>query len=463
MSWEQIRAITLFDGISDENLRELVDVSDVVQYEPGDVLWQAGAPSDYWWVNITGSIDMVRVSGGEESVVGQLSEPGRWAGGFGAWDEHAAYFGTGRASTAGTLLRVPNPALRDLLAHLPLVSHLISGVFTTARSIEAGARQRESLVRLGTLSAGLAHELNNPAAATARAVVALESQLDDALASLSSLATHGISADQYQALDGLRRQLLANEPVGDALALADREEEIGDWLSDHGVDRDWVLAPALAAAGADQEWCTQALGLMGDGSLQHGMEWVAATLTVRGLLAEVRESTRRISELVGSVKSYTQMDRAVMQSIDVTEGLDSTVTMLAHKIRDGVTVERSFAPDVPLIDAYPGELNQVWTNLIDNALDAMDGSGRLMLTTRSAADSVVVEIADTGSGMTPEVAARAFETFFTTKEVGKGTGLGLDIARRIVVERHGGHIDIDSHPGATTIRVTLPLTPAAPR
>jgi signal transduction histidine kinase len=183
---------------------------------------------------------------------------------------------------------------------------------------------------------------------------------------------------------------------------------------------------------------------------------VASTFSVAALLSDVKESTRRISELVSAVRSYTQMDRASMQHVAVTDGLDSTLTMLADRLR-GVTVVRDYGSDVPMIDAYAGELNQVWTNVIDNAVDAMGGAGRLRITTRVEADDVVIEIGDTGPGMAPEVAARAFEAFYTTKDVGQGTGLGLDIARRIVMERHGGTIMIDSQPGETILRVRLPV------
>jgi signal transduction histidine kinase len=227
----------------------------------------------------------------------------------------------------------------------------------------------------------------------------------------------------------------------------------------HGLERDWVVAPALAAAGADVEWCDASLALLGADSVQFGIEWVASTVAVRGLLGEVRESTRRISELVASVKVYTQMDRGALQSTDVTEGLDSTIAMLAHKLGDRVVVVREYAAGVPSIEASAGELNQVWTNLIDNAVDAMDGEGTLTVRTRAEESGVVVEIADTGPGMPPDVVEHAFETFFTTKEVGKGTGLGLDIARRIVVERHAGTIEVKSAPGATTFAITLPLRP----
>jgi signal transduction histidine kinase len=189
---------------------------------------------------------------------------------------------------------------------------------------------------------------------------------------------------------------------------------------------------------------------------------VASTFAAATLLSEVKESTRRISDLVAAVRSYSQMDRASMQRIDLIDGLESTLAILAHKLHDGIAVVREYGADVPMVEAYSAELNQVWTNLIDNAVDAMDGTGTLRVATRVEGDDVVVEIGDTGPGMPPEVAARAFDAFYTTKDVGKGTGLGLDIARRIVVERHGGKITIDSQPGETVLRVYLPVRPHEP-
>ena len=221
--------------------------------------------------------------------------------------------------------------------------------------------------------------------------------------------------------------------------------------------------PALAAAGADLAWCERAAAVLEGAALEPGLEWLASTLSVTTLLGEVKESTRRISELVAAVRSYSQLDRASLQPTDVAGGLESTLTILRPKLGDGVTVVREYGDDVPPVEAYAGELNQVWTNLIDNALDAMDGTGTLRMTTRADTDGVVVEIADTGPGMAPEVAARAFDAFYSTKDVGKGTGLGLDIARRIVTERHGGTIAIDSHPGGTRLRVRLPLRPPSAR
>ena len=215
--------------------------------------------------------------------------------------------------------------------------------------------------------------------------------------------------------------------------------------------------PPLAAAGVDLAWCERAATVLGEPALEPGLEWVASTFSVATLLAQVKESSRRISELVAAVRSYSQMDRASMQHIDVTDGIESTLVMLGHKLRDGVTVVRDYGADVPRIDAYAGELNQVWTILIDNAVDAMDGAGTLRIVTRAEGNDVVIEVCDTGPGMPPQVAARAFEAFYTTKDVGKGTGLGLDIAQRIVMQRHGGTIAIDSRPGETVLRVLIPV------
>jgi signal transduction histidine kinase len=389
-----------------------------------------------------------------------MDVPGRWAGGFRAWDEHGVYLATGRGVTAGRVLRVPAEVLRERAnSWFPFGGHLIRGLYHTARSVESTARQRESLVTLGTLAAGLAHEINNPASAAARAVDELETACAALVSSLGRLVHDQIAPERFAALDALRREIepLAADP--EPLALADREEALSSWLSGHGIVREWTIAPALADAGVDIVWCERAAIVLEGPTLEPGLEWVASTFSVARLLGEVKGSTRRISELVAAVRSYSQMDRASMQHIDVADGLESTLVMLGHKLRDGVSVLREYSADVPRIMAYAGELNQVWTNLIDNAIDAMDGAGTLRVATRVEGDHVVVEIGDTGPGVPPHVANRAFEAFYTTKDVGKGTGLGLDIARRIVVERHGGTIAIDSQPGETVLRVRLPVRP----
>ena len=459
-TFDEVRALPIFDGLTDDVLHELLAAADDVSFEPDDVLWIEGQPANFWWVLIDGRIDLLRHVGAEKVVLGALDVPGRWAGGFQAWDEAGVYLASSRCSGAGRVLRVPAPALREVLQRVPLAGHFIDGLYRTARRIDATARERDALVALGTLSAGLAHELNNPAAAATRAVVNLQSEVDGLLDSLHRLAAGRITADQFARLDALRREIPPPTGVRDPLAVADREDELASWLVRHGVARDWVLGPSLAAAGVDPAWCDRAAEVLDGDALSAGLEWVASTLSVTSLLSEVRESTRRVSELVASVKSYSQMDRAELQRIDLTDGIESTLTMLGAKL-GGVTIVRDYA-DLPRIDAYAGELNQVWTNLVDNALDAMGGRGTLRLTTGRAVldgdDAVVVAVGDSGSGMPPAVVARAFEAFYTTKDVGRGTGLGLDIARRIVVERHRGTITIESEPGDTVITVTIPLT-----
>jgi signal transduction histidine kinase len=463
MRADDVRGLELFDGLTDGQLADLVAAGDEVPIEPDVALWVEGEHADFWWVLIDGAIELVRHVGREQNVVGRIDVPGRWAGGFRAWDANGVYLATGRGAMAGRVLRVPAEALRRLTdTWFPFGGHLIEGVFGTARTIESTVRQRESLVTLGTLAAGLAHEINNPAAAATRAVDALDDACRTLLSSLTRLAQDEISAQQFSALDALRREIEPKATVVDPLERADQEEALSTWLARHGVERDWLIAPTLAAAGVDVPWCERAVAVLDGTALEPALEWVASTLAAASLLSEVKESTRHVSELVAAVKSYSQMDRASIQRFEVTDGLESTLVMLGHKLRDDVEIVRDFGADVPPIEAYAGELDQVWTNLIDNALDAMEGGGTLRLATSADDGEVVVEIGDTGHGMDSAVAGRAFEAFFTTKDVGKGTGLGLDIARRIVVDRHGGSIDIDSRPGDTVVRVRLPLRAPEP-
>ncbi len=284
----------------------------------------------------------------------------------------------------------------------------------------------------------------------------MQGTCDTLLSSLVQLAERSLAADRFVAIDALRREIEPSTVGVDQLAVADREEELSEWLDAHGVVGAWRIAPALAAASVDIAWCERAAQILEGDTLEPGLEWVAGTLSTSALLSEVKESTARISALVAAVRSYSQLDRASLQDIDVSEGIDSTLVMLQHKLRDGVVVVRDYHADLPRIEANPGELNQVWTNLIDNAIDAMGGQGSLRVTARADGDGVVVEIGDTGPGMPAEVQARAFEPFYTTKDVGQGTGLGLDISRRIIVERHNGEITIDVQPDETVLRVRLP-------
>jgi signal transduction histidine kinase len=386
-----------------------------------------------------------------------MDVPGQWAGGFRAWDDTTGYLATFRGASEGRVFRVPATSLGALAREwFPFGVHLITGFFQTVRSMDSLSRQRESLVALGTLAAGLAHELNNPASAATRAVDAMRETSTNLLQALTDLAERSLTAEQFVAIEALRQEI---DPAGASpspVAVADREDALTAWLDDRDVEDSWRIAPALAAAGVEVAWCERLSGIVDAEVLTPALEWVSGTLTTLSLLTEMKEATERISTLVAAVKGYSQMDRASRQRITVTDGIESTLVMLSYKL-DDVVVERDYAPDAPVIEADAAALNQVWTNLIDNAIDAMDGVGTLRITTLAEPEHIVVEVADTGPGMPPAVQARAFEPFFTTKDVGKGTGLGLDISRQIVVERHHGELVIDSEPGNTILRVRLPI------
>ena len=458
---DELRSLSLFEGLNDDQLAELIEGGDEVGFEPGVDLFIEGEPADFWWVLLDGAIDLLRRSDREDTVVARMDVPGQWAGGFRAWDQQGVYLATGRGVTAGRLLCVSAGLLRERSsAWFPFAAHLVEGLYHTARLIESTARQRASLVTLGTLAAGLAHELNNPASAATRAADELEAASSTLLDSTDRLIRSGIPVERFAALAALRQEVEHRTALQDPIKLADQEEALSTWLVDHHVAREWLIAPSLAAAGVDVGWCDRAATVLTEAALEPGLEWVASALSVASLLTEVRGSTRRVSELVAALRSYSQMDRAAIQLVDVRDGIESTLAVLGHRLTDQISVVRDYGADVPRIEAYAGELNQVWTKVIENALDAMDdvGTGTLRLRTRADGVCVVVEIGDTGVGMSPAVAARAFDAFYTTKPVGKGAGLGLDIARRIVDRRHGGTISIDSGSGETVLRIRLPVT-----
>jgi signal transduction histidine kinase len=458
---DDLRRASLTNELNDEQLDEFASLGEVVQFAPGDELFREGRPADHLWMLLDGKIELTQTFGREKSVMLVMTEPGQWAGGHAAWgnpDDNAVFLVTGNAVTTGRCYVIPAESLRGFVqTWLPFARHLLDAVYQTVRRVDSTARQHESLAALGKLAAGLAHEINNPAAASLRAVESLHNASDYMLQSLVGLAQHGVDADTFLELDRIRAELLARPAAaGSAMETADREETIGEWMDERGIEFAWQMAPLLATKGVDEEWFGRVEGAVGSNSVGPSLQWISSTIGMAGLLAELKDTTDRISHLVQDVKTYSQMDRASLQRVELTSGIESTLTMLSPKLH-GIDVTRSYDEAVPEIEVYAAELNQVWTNLIDNALDAMGGAGTLRLATSLDGDDVVVEITDSGPGIDPGIQLRVFEPFFTTKDVGSGTGLGLDISRRIIVERHGGTITLDSRPGSTTASVRLPV------
>ncbi len=463
---DDLRSATLTSGLSDDQLVEFMAAGHEATFEPGDELFQEGRPADEMWVLLDGTIEISRRSHGQQLAVATMRERGQWAGGFTAWaatGADAGYRASGRALTTGRAFVIPSAELGRLVSDwLPFGKHLIMGVYGTVRSIDATAREQEKLVALGAHAARLAHELNNPAAASLRAVEGLREACSEMMVSLGSFAEHAVVADPgaaelYLALDRLRLELHERKLVNETTVVRmDREEMIGNWLDVRGVQQAWDVADVLASTGADIGWLDRLGALVEAQQLGPAVRWVSATLNAGQLLDQLADTTSRIANLVDAAKSYSQMDRAPVQDIDVHSGIESTLTMFASSL-SGIAIERSYATDLPSIEAFASELNQVWTNLVSNSVDAMDGRGTLRLATRLDGDHVVVEVTDSGHGIPADLLARVFEPFFTTKPPTTGTGLGLDITRRIVTERHGGSIDFVSRPGETTARVRLPI------
>ena len=455
---ERLRAVPLFSELSDDDLVRLCRGTEVVRLPAGDLLFSEGDSGDTAFVVLEGELEIVKASAGgdvllalqTEGVVGEM-----------ALLEDAPRNASARARQDTSLLAVPKDKLDDLINSSPSAARAFFTVMLARwRDTQSSIRQSERMVQLGTLTAGLAHELSNPAAAVNRSA----DQLAGAMARYDEARTAAfgvLDAESRHAIDAVLSAIHERRGVGStlsSLARSDLEDTITAWLEERGVDRSWELATVIVDAGLTLTELGDLAESIASPSLDRVLELLAATQEQLSLLHQIEEGTRRLSEIVKALKSYAFLDQAPVQDVDVAGGLEDTLLLLQHKAK-GVEISREYDPNLPRIEARGSELNQVWTNLIDNALDALADteSPRLTIRTGRMEGGVVVEVEDNGPGVPDEIRHRIFDSFFTTKPPGSGTGLGLDISRNIVVVRHSGNISVCSSPGKTVFRVELPL------
>jgi signal transduction histidine kinase len=462
---DELRSLFLFEKLSDDQLSWLCREGHVITLEPG-VVYHQGDPATCFYVLIEGAVVLSQRVGADDVEVNRTDQPGVYAG---AWQ---AYMGERAPKTYNNTLRAIAPSRffeldADTFGQMmhdwfPMALHLLEGLFFGIRNTQAVVGQRERLLALGSLSAGLTHELNNPAAAAVRATASLRERVAGMRHKLALIAKGPYDRATLETLIHLQEESVervAKAPTLTPLEASDREDELGDWFGTHGIAGGWELAPTFVQAGLDVAWLDQVAGAVDSSTLEGAIRWLNYTVETEMLMNEIEDATERISTLVGAARQYSQMDRAAYRVIDVHELLDSTLLMLSRKIGDRITVVREYDRSLPSVPAYAAELNQVWTNLIDNAVAAMEGEGTLTIRTARDNDFLLVEICDTGPGVPLEIRERIFEPFFTTKPVGEGTGLGLDISWRIVVNKHHGDLRVESQPGDTRFQVRLPLTP----
>jgi signal transduction histidine kinase len=455
----ELRAIDLLSELDDDQLGEWLAVTQTRIAVPGELLAEHHEPVPGVYLLLSGTIQTWLVTGDHIEPVGRQYPP-TWMGAIGALSAGPL----GVRITAETHLRygfVEAEEFRRLaFAHRPVHRRVMQQVAPVMSRITAIEQNRERLAALGTMAAGLAHELNNPAAAAGRAAGQMAEAVDVVGATLRRFVESGIEREDAARLIALHGEAVANaagRSALDALDAADAEDALLERLEALGVPEPWRLAEPLAAAGLDAEWIDRVAATAGPAT-DAALAWVAATLTAKSLAGELQEATRRMSSLVGAVKSYAYMDRGGVVEVDLHEGLETTLIVLGHRLKHtAIQVVRNYDRTLPKVTVRGSELNQVWTNLLENAIDALGESGTITITTRCEGEWAAIDIADDGPGIPEDVRDQVFDSFFTTKDVGEGTGLGLATAHRIVADRHDGSLTVDSGPGGTVFHVAIPL------
>ena len=452
-----LRKIQVFADLPQEHFAWLAEKSEEIRLQQGEIFAREGEPTNYLTAILEGEIRVQRESGSDAPIY--IGHAGQVTGVL-PYSRLTHYPGTVRAMLPTRMVRLHKDLFPEMLQRMPqLGQRLVALMSDRIRETTRLETQRDKLMALGKLSAGLAHELNNPAAAAQRATASLRETLETVREASIRLARHALSPEQREIITRFEReagQYTVTIPA-DPLAQADREERVTAWLEARHVPDAWKISPAIADAGVDIPRLESLAAQVGDEVLSDALTRIASILTISRLIREIEVSTKRISELVRAVKEYSYMDQAAMQEIDLHQGLENTFTILHHRLKGGINVVREYGEDLPRICAFGGELNQIWTNLISNAIEAMQGKGELRVRTARDLDRVLVEIRDDGPGIPPEVLPHIFDPFFTTKGVGEGTGLGLDTVCRII-RNHHGEIRVTSHPGDTRFQVYLPIT-----
>ena len=459
MQIDILRQVPLFSNLKDEQLQCIAGLGSESSFASGTQIAKQGDPPDGFYIILSGQIEWMRNVGGEILPAVTLGAGEVFAELILLLDQ--PYPTSGKAVTDVQLYKLTPDDFWKMLEVCPgIMRHILKIAVERLQIHETVSQQQAKLISLGTLSAGLAHELNNPAAAVRSNVNNLESALQTLPSLALKLHQQAITEEQIAFLSNLYQKATDSALHAsklDSMAQSEAEDTITDWLEVHEVANAWKLAPMLVTAGLEARQLEEVTNHITPDCLECVLTWLETTLSSIKLLEDIKLGSTRISELITAMKNYSYMDQSPLQEIDIHEGIENTLIILNHKLKYGMVIERKYG-NLPHISAYAPQLNQVWTNLIDNAIDASsNGKGHLQISTSVEGEYVLVEIADNGTGIPPEVQPRIFDQFFTTKEIGKGTGLGLDIARRIVVGQHQGKISFETEPGNTSFQVRLPI------